>query len=144
MPDRITCASFSEMHDMNLKLLFMWDYWFAVRPVAQTFQTAMLLSAFFALLLILSFAFRAIYRKMKKTDRFMSYVFRRAATASFSLGLIGLVITFFRYQGAPLFGMRVWYLLWLMIASVWVGQIIWYRYKELPKLLAANHEAAMR
>jgi hypothetical protein len=132
------------MRDMNLKMLLSLEYWFALRPVAQSFQTAMILTAFFGLLFVLSFAFKAIYRKMKKTDRFMSYVYRKLSTATLSLGIAGLVLTFFRYQGAPLFGMRIWYFVWLVTALIWGAQIAWYRFKELPKLLAQHHEAAVK
>ena len=75
------------MPDMNLKMLLTLEYWTAIRPVAQSVNTALMLSAFFALLFVLSFAFKSMYRKMKKTVRWMSYVWRKASTACMSLGI---------------------------------------------------------
>lgn len=129
---------------MNLNLLLTSDYWFAIRPMAMSWKSAVLLTACFGLLVALSFAFRSVYRKLKKSDRFMSYVWRRMATASLVMGVFGLVMVFFRYQGVPLFGMRLWYIVWLVGAIAWSISIARYRYQELPKLLAANHEAAIR
>ncbi|MEI7741825.1 MAG: hypothetical protein WCJ29_04955 [bacterium] len=129
---------------MNLNLMLSLEYWIAIRPLAMTSKTAIMLSAFFILMIATGIACRAIYRKLKKNDRFMSYVWRRGASALNWMGSLGLLIVFFRYEGVPMLGMRLWYAAWLIGAIAWGAQIAWYRYKQLPKILAANHEVAMK
>lgn len=50
----------------------------------------------------------------------------------FVVGLVGLILIFFRWQGIPYFNSRLWLLLWLVIAGIWGAEVIRYLLKKYP------------
>jgi len=42
-------------------------------------------------------------------------------------------IFFFRYEAIPFLGGRFWVLIWIIIGIIWLGYLIWYFQKVLPK-----------
>jgi len=58
-------------------------------------------------------------------------------------GLLILVLAFFRFQNAFFLGMRLWIFTWLLGMLIWLGFIIKYWIKDLPKKIQARKEDAL-
>ncbi|MFH0928642.1 MAG: hypothetical protein V1821_04185 [bacterium] len=121
-----------------------WDFWMSVRQPAITVNTAFIGIVFFLVILIVGLSFRSYARKLKKQDRLISKLWRQAGTAAIIAAVCGWFLIFFSYEGVPLFGMRVWYIIWLLAVIAEAAWLIYYRNKRLPEILAAHHEAAIK
>ncbi|MCL5406986.1 MAG: hypothetical protein M1429_00595 [Patescibacteria group bacterium] len=47
-------------------------------------------------------------------------------------GAFGLILIFFRYEGIPYLGSRLFLLILLLSLTFWTMTIVWYRFKILP------------
>jgi hypothetical protein len=124
--------------------MLTFNFWTEVRPLSVSGVSALVLVGIFLTCIVLSFFARRRARLLKKIDRLIAGFWRRVATATFMLGLFGLPLPFFSYEGIPLFSMRAWYLVWLFSALVWLVALLIYRFRKLPKIMSANHEIALK
>lgn len=120
------------------------EFWFSPRPAFMSGAYALGLLAVFALFVAGGVFARYEGRKLKKVDRFHGIFWKRFGRALIWMGALGMLITFFVYEGAIFLGMRMWYLVWMLGALAWAGSLLWFRYKKIPELLAVHHEAALR
>ena len=121
-----------------------WYFWSNIYPRPISDRFALFFAIVFGLMVIGAYLCRRRYRELKKRDRFVSYFWRRLSTMFWSLGLLGLFLTFFAYEGAPLLGARFWFLGYGLLALTWLGRIFYYRYHRLPNILSANADAALK
>ena len=68
----------------------------------------------------------------------------RYATCGISMGLIGLLLIYFREQHVFFLGWRVWFLLWFVVLAVWLGRLITYHIRRVTKIIALAAERASR
>lgn len=54
----------------------------------------------------------------------------------YTLSIVGLVHLFFRYQNIPYLNWRLWPSLMVLGLLGWIGYLVYYRYKLLPKKVA--------
>ncbi len=83
------------------------------------------------------------FHRNKLEDKFLRRIWNRVFACLLSAGLIGLVLYFFTWQRVPVFGMRMFWPIWLMAHLVW-GYKIWARARrDIPTMQAerAKREA---
>lgn len=68
----------------------------------------------------------------------------RYTTCGISMGLIGLLLFYFREQHVFFLGWRVWFLLWFVVLAAWLGRLITYHIRRVPKIIALAAERASR
>ncbi len=66
-------------------------------------------------------------------DKLTASIWQKFGNLFLSLGLVGLVLLFFKQQRLPYLGMRFWLGLWALICLVWLGFILKYIFIEVPK-----------
>lgn len=114
----------------SISNLFTYSYWFTNVP--EMGAPALWGQAiFYALLVAGSFGIE-YWILIKKPDRFLSRVLRKIKTLVITMGIIGFVFLFFRYEYIPLFSRRFMYGVWILMAGVWVGFLV-AECKKLPK-----------
>lgn len=114
---------------MNLGKLFDWHYLTA--PYALTglsWPMRIILVIFFAAAVI-----AAIYAgKQIKAGLGFRKLWLKIQTWGFSIGIIGFLLIFFREVKAVYLGSRLWLLLLLLVAIIWLGFIIRYWKIQVP------------
>jgi len=105
------------MNSTSLKLLFTPTYIFNPEP-GYYFTSAPFFLIFFSVLVLLAIvtAFLA-YKKRKSVYR---PLYAYLANWGLWVGLVGLLLVFFRLQGIPYFSMRALFAAWIIMAIVWI------------------------
>ena len=67
-------------------------------------------------------------------DKLSAVIWGKFGNWSLSLSIVGLILLFFKQQRVPYLGMRAWLGLWLLICLVWLGFIVKYIIKEIPRI----------
>lgn len=49
------------------------------------------------------------------------------------MGVVGLMVLLFNYENIAILGSRVWFIFWLLGFLFWLGYLIFYGWKKLPK-----------
>lgn len=110
--------------------ILTYNYWFANVP--EIGASALWIQAlFYAFLVAGGFALE-YWVIFKKIDKFLARVLRKVKTLAITMGIVGFVFLFFRYEYIPLFSRRFMYIIWFLIAAVWAGFLA-FEYKEIPR-----------
>ncbi|MBU0531164.1 MAG: hypothetical protein ABIG32_02165 [Candidatus Uhrbacteria bacterium] len=112
--------------------LFRASFWFARIPAPLSPFFVKALFAFFGIILILGAVVR-IVASNRKHDRLVKSIFDRVGSCLVSMGFLGVLLYFFSYQRIPFLGMRFWFLVWGVIFVAWLGWIVYYALKVVPK-----------
>ncbi|MFH1867044.1 MAG: hypothetical protein ABIJ81_03105 [Patescibacteria group bacterium] len=67
-------------------------------------------------------------------------LFRRLGNLFITIGLLAALSIFFTQTATPLLGARWWFLLWLVIAIVWLVFILRYACWQMPKQLKKGRD----
>ncbi len=105
---------------------------FSLRPEAMTNRAVAVTLAIFVACLVL--AGLAWFKKSKAQSGLDMKIWSKIVTFGLTVGIIGLVYTFFAWQGVALFSARFWLLILLLIALGWAGLIAKYAAIDLPKI----------
>lgn len=95
--------------------------------------------AFFSLVLVFSFLIRFFGGKYKNTPEFKS-IFKKGFWLFFVLGVLGFLSVFFRYEGIPLLGLRIWTFLILTGIIVFLGYLLFWRLFVFSKVIERYQE----
>ncbi len=68
----------------------------------------------------------------KGSDRFVRTVGHRISTLLVTMGLLGVLLFFFSFEGIRMFGARFWYPLWVILVVVWAFLIVRYLKCDVP------------
>jgi hypothetical protein len=60
------------------------------------------------------------------------------------MGIAGLFFFFCRQQSIPLFGLRIWFLIWLIVFVIWLGFVLKYLLKRVPAIKLEQEEKARK
>ncbi len=126
---------------IDLRPLLHPSFWFNVSPSALTFSSERLLFIVFAVFLVLGAIIRMV-ASHRKEDRYVTETFSRIGRLGVTIGMLGLLLFFFSFEGVPLLGARFWYLFLAVGFVVWIGFIARYVWKIVPAERA--HEAIER
>jgi len=97
------------------------NYWFSGTPT--DFYWWKYVAAVFILLLIVGFVARILSKK-KKLGRSHRKLMLEIKTPFFIFGIIGLILTFFRYEGVKYLSIRFFFLLLLLSFVAWLAYTI--------------------
>ncbi|HPL92841.1 MAG TPA: hypothetical protein PLB38_00975 [bacterium] len=102
------------------------DYWFSSKVLVGPLFWGLL--ALFGALLISGIVLD-ILLAMRQIINYRSVV-RQFSSFCWTMSLIGFIWLFFFYQGVYILSARVWFLLWLLIAGIWL-YFIYNFYKQI-------------
>ena len=71
----------------------------------------------------------------KKQDRNRQKVWEKLIPLLWFAGIAGIVLIFFRWQSIPYLGSRFLMLMMFGVAVLWLAQILWFKFIELPQEL---------
>lgn len=111
---------------------FNLTYLFDLRPYTYP-STINLMIGFFGLMVVLGIALN-LYRRFKSETKTEKKLLDKYTSLFFSLGLIGLAMTWFRYERINLLSGRFWLVIWLAVAGIWLYRIVNYQFKVIPKI----------
>ncbi len=87
------------------------------------------------LLIFIGSILAALYALNKLTNKIPpKYFWNRLQTWGWASGLVGIILMIFRETRAIYLASRLWLLLWLLIVFAWLGYIIYFKNKILPRL----------
>ena len=96
---------------------FRFDFWFNLRPGVFLGSSMKILVGFVGLFIILSIV--AGLGKKKWSTGLYSNFWKNLYNFFLTNAIIGLILTFFNYEMAPLLSARFWFLLWAAELIVW-------------------------
>jgi len=115
-----------------LKHFFNPSHLFNLRPQAMEIKAIIILAVIFGLTIIAGIVAKIMSSKIKDGLKLKAY--RRMYHLGLSMGIIGLVYLFFAWQGVTLLSARFLILIWFIVLVVWIGFIVKYLIKDVPKL----------
>lgn len=124
---------------MNLGKLFDWQYLTA--PYALTGLSWPMRIILLALFVFAIIAGIKAGQKIKAGAGFKK-LWLKIQTWGYSIGVVGLLLIFFREVRAVYLGSRIWLLLLLLVAFVWLGFIIRYWKIQVPLQSKLKQEKA--
>jgi uncharacterized membrane protein YedE/YeeE len=113
----------------DLAKFFTLSYLFELRPDIAP-QTLKYLAAFFIILIIAGLIIKII---MAKKERFLVKLGNKYFLLLLTMGTLGLVLTWLRYEQAQILSARFWLLAWLIAFFYWLAMVIKYQLKVAPK-----------
>lgn len=78
--------------------------------------------------------------RQKTKDKITKEIYRRFANLGLTIGIFGLVWTFFRQEMIPILGMRVLLILLGIIFAFWLYKVLKYTIYRAPKIRKENLE----
>ena len=115
---------------LDLIKFFNLSYLFDLRPSIYA-STVYFLLAVFGALIVLSLLMKIIERK-KKSQQFLKKLFQKYFSFFLTMGLVGLVLLWFRYENAAVLSARFWLLVWALAFFLWLINIFKYQLKIVP------------
>ena len=109
------------------------SFWFDRRPPIMEEFFSQLFFYTFGALVVLALIITVIVKKKKKEDPWVAKGFQKISSWCLTMGIFGLVIFFFSYERIPLLSMRIWFVVWLIAAIVWLVFIIKFFIKVIPR-----------
>ncbi len=108
---------------MNFAQLVTLSFWFTLRPAPM--QSGLVRGLLIAVPLLL-IAFAVALPLLRRAG--VQWVFVRKGSKvvawAATLGLLAALFTFSRFEGIPFFAMRMWWVLWAVLALVWGYTIV--------------------
>ena len=102
-----------------------------LRPAIQL-NTVYFLLVVFGAVLVAAIIFKII-QKVTSGDSFYKSLLQKYFVVFLTLGLIGLALTWFRYERVYVLSARFWLLVWLIGLVVWLAFVLKYQLKTVPR-----------
>ena len=112
-------------------------FWLSIQPANVDGLLGKVMLGFFLLLFLIGVVCRIVLIHSSK-DRYLKLVGKRLMTCSLTMGIIGVLLYFFSYEGIQLFGARFWYPLWAIGFIAWVVVLVKFAMKEVPAMRDKN------
>jgi len=124
-----------------MSTLLSWSYWFSLqaRELMPSVKTALALA--FAGLIVIGVLARTIAKK-RAGDMFWAEGGKRVASMAFWMGFLGLFFVWCTHELVYFFGARFWFLVWLVVALVWIATIVRHLVGVVPGRKSAFAEKA--
>jgi len=113
-------------------------YLFEYRPYT-TDGTIKIMAIFFAMFLVAAVIIK-IVQQVKKLEKYQDKMLEKLISFFTGLGVIGLLITWTRYERVLVFSSRYWLLVWLAAAIIWLYPIMKYWIKIMPEAKKRSEE----
>ena len=126
---------------MNFSNLFHASYWFklpviATKSVYWVWLVGLLVIAAAGLGLLIAGA-------ISKTT-INKNLFKKFGDLFSTMGIVGLIFFAFRQQSIPLFGLRIWFLMLLVVGVIWLAVVMKYLLKRVPEIKAQQEAKARK
>jgi hypothetical protein len=105
-------------------------YLLELRPYTQS-QTIKAMLIFFAILIVIGIGLK-IYKETQKLEKFQTKLLERYFSLFTTMGIIGIVIVWLRFERVNLLAARFWLLVWAVIVLAWIYPILKYQFKIAP------------
>ena len=115
-----------------LKQFLNFKYLFSLRPLAVDFSVLKILLTVFGILVILAVVFKTLAFKYKN-DWLVKRGWEKMFALFLTMGLTGLVYTFFLYEGAALVSARFWLVIWIIVLLTWLFYNLFYLLIQVPR-----------
>lgn len=112
-------------------------YWFSLDAANVSTLFGKCLLGFFLLLFLVGIVCRIVVIHKSK-DRYLKLIGKRLVTFCVTMGIMGVFLFFFSYEGIQFFGARFWYLLWFIGFVLWAVAIVKFVIKDVPALREKN------
>jgi hypothetical protein len=106
-------------------------YLFELRPYTYL-STIKFLAIFFAVLVVVAIGLK-IFNKVKKLEKFQIKLIDKYYLLFLVSGLLGLLITWLKYERVHILSARFWLAAWLIMVIIWLGKIAYYQFKIVPQ-----------
>ena len=107
-------------------------YWLTMNPPQVGGLLGNVVFLVFVLCVVLGIIGHIVTDRHKK-DRYVRQIGKRISTLLVTMGILGVLLYFFSFEGIRLFGARFWYPVWMIITAVWVLLIIRFVKKDIPQ-----------
>lgn len=114
----------------SISNLIKYSYWFSNVPEMRA--PALWGQAFFYAILVAGSFGIEYWIIVKKSDRFLARVLRKFKNLALTMGIIGFVFLFFRYEYIPVFSRRFMYIIWILMFGIWAGFLV-SEFRKIPK-----------
>ncbi len=121
----------------NIKIFFQPQYLFNPYP-GYNMDLMPTLLIFFVILVILSVVSFIFLKKSKKQP--IAYIWSSVYSWFLWVGIVGIVLLFFRFEGIAYLSMRFLLFLWLILFFFWGLYILWFGRKRYKKILKKQKE----
>ncbi len=105
-------------------------YLFELRPYTYP-QTIKAMLIFFGLLIVVGVGLK-IYKETQKLEKFQTKLLERYFSLLTTMGIIGILIVWLRFERVTLLAGRFWLVLWVILFAVWIYPILKYQLKVAP------------
>ncbi|MCX6715168.1 MAG: hypothetical protein NTX72_05145 [Candidatus Uhrbacteria bacterium] len=112
-------------------------FWLSIAAANVDGLPGKLILGFFLLLILIGVVCRIVLMQSSK-DRYLKLIGKRLVTCSLTMGITGVILYFFSYEGIQLFGARFWYLIWVVAFIAWVTVLVKFVMKEVPEMRNKN------
>lgn len=112
-------------------------YWFSLNAANVSTLVGKVLLGFFLLLFLVGVVSRIVLIHKSK-DRYLKMIGKRLATCCVTMGLLGVMLFFFSYEGIQFFGARFWYAFWMIGFVAWAIVIARFIMKDVPFMREKN------
>lgn len=92
---------------------------------------------FFLALVLIGVVCRIVLIHTSK-DRYVKLIGQRIASCAVTMGILGVILFFFSYEGIQLFGARFWYAVWAICLIAWIITIARFTLKDVPAMREKN------
>ena len=106
-------------------------YLFELRPYTYP-STIKFLAIFFAVFVAAAIGLK-IFAKFKKLEKFQIKLINKYSLLLLVSGLLGLALTWLKYERAQILSARFWLAAWLIMFVIWLGRILYYQFKIVPQ-----------
>lgn len=121
--------------------IFSFSYWFDLTPEPFIPLALPVLAGFFGLVTAIGILAK-IASKMRSGNLYWSKGGAKIASLGLTMGPIGFILLWFGYEQVQFFGMRLWLLVWLIVALWWKFRIFKYLWVIAPEQAHAYAEQA--
>ncbi|MFH1404668.1 MAG: hypothetical protein ABIH21_01050 [Patescibacteria group bacterium] len=118
-------------------------YWINLKILDSTQGIGLFFTILFALFIIAGIVCKSV-AKQKRSQRYLRIKLRHLGALFTTMGILGLLLSFFGYERVRFFGARLWYPIWVIVSLVWVAYIVKVIKKDIPLLRKKEKERIER
>ena len=106
-------------------------YWLTLQPPEVGGLLGSIVFGVFVLFLVFGIIGRIVVDRSGE-DRYKREIGSRVSTLLVTMGILGVSLFFFSFEGIQLFGARFWYPIWIVATIVWAFFLVRYMKRDVP------------
>lgn len=121
---------------IDLHPLITPSFWLDLGPQPPSDAMSMALFILFAAVVLASAAVRFV--RHKTADKLKRALLARVSDLLVTMGLVGLLLTFFLYEQIRFFGAHFWFLAWAAGLVAWIVAVVRFARVDMARMRGAN------